>query len=502
MAAVELGQVLQDTYRITRLLGKGGMGVVYEAEHLRLKQRRLAVKVLHPSFADNAEAFERFRREAEIVSALGHPHILYVLDFNQLEGGSPYMVMELLEGEDLKRRLRRGPLAPRQLAQLLTQAGSALQLVHSHGVVHRDLKPSNIFLLKTPGDELHIKLLDFGVSKVRHGGSIVTQDDALIGTPSYMSPEQARGAVTEIDHTTDIFSLAIITHYCLSGELPFEAPTVPGVLFCICYEDPKPLPAIPGLSSQAEAVLARAMAKKKRDRYQRVEEFAREMSEALAGAEGLAGALPTTDELTNPVRELPPTELDTVRPGLPRHELPTSPLTTLSGAAASLAPRSPQRGRPTALLLGATGVVILLAGVAFYLALGPAPEPPPPVEAAAGAQASRADARPAPMVAPIASAPDAASRDLSRRVRITLRISPATARVLLDGRPARANPLELPRSSVERELRASAPGHLPATRTFVPLEDRVLELRLAPRARPAAKPEPTARPKKKLYDDL
>ncbi len=307
---VRVGQVLHETYRITALIAAGGMGIVFEAEHVRLSRKKFAIKVLHPSVMEDPAAYVRFRREAEIVSGLGHPHIIYVSDFNELDSGQPYLVMELLEGEDLKKRIRGGgpPLTPAQVSQIMEQTAGALQVAHDKGIVHRDLKPGNIFLVNTPGDDIHVKLLDFGISKIRHSKSGVTEDLTLLGTPFYMAPEQAEGEITDIDHRTDIFSLGTITYLTLSGKLPFEAPSTPGVLFKVCYQDPRPITEhLPGIPEEVHRVLTRAMSKSKTDRYQRAEDFSSELRAALAGVIN-----PATRPAPRTVQDLVPPSMERI----------------------------------------------------------------------------------------------------------------------------------------------------------------------------------------------
>ena len=304
---VRVGQVLHETYRVTALIAAGGMGIVFEAEHVRLSQKKFAIKVLHPSVMEDPAAYVRFRREAEIVSGLGHPHIIYVSDFNELEGGQPYLVMELLEGEDLKRRLREtGPLTTEQVSEVMEQTAGALQVAHDKGIIHRDLKPGNIFLAETPGSDIHTKLLDFGISKIRHSKSGVTEDLTLLGTPFYMAPEQAEGEISDIDHRTDIFSLGTIAYLALSGKLPFEAASTPGVLFKVCYQEPLPITDhMPEIPKDVHRVLTRAMSKSKTDRYQRADEFAAELKAALAGV-----SAPSSSRAPRTVPDLKPPTME------------------------------------------------------------------------------------------------------------------------------------------------------------------------------------------------
>jgi serine/threonine-protein kinase len=268
------------------------MGEIYEAEHVRLSGKRVALKVLHPLFMADQTTYVRFRMEAQIVSALGHAHIIEVSDFNELEGGQPYMVMEWLDGEDLGQRLERdGPPGPAGLARLVRQSASALQRVHEQKIVHRDLKPGNIFLLGDPAGEPLVKLLDFGISKIKSGQHrlapedqpALTRDKTILGTLHYMSPEQAAGAVRAIDHTTDIFSLGVIAYLCLSERLPFEARSLGAYILEVNKKTPTPVTDLaPDLHADVDRVLSRAMAKKPARRYQRAETFAADLSEALA----------------------------------------------------------------------------------------------------------------------------------------------------------------------------------------------------------------------------
>jgi len=279
-----IGQILHETYRIERKLAEGGMGAIYEASHVRLPKKRFAVKLLLGDVADKPDIFARFRREAEIATELGHPNIVDVLDFHETTEGQPYIVMELLDGEDLGARLRRsGTLEPAWLARLMTQVGSALQAAHSKGIVHRDMKPENIFLVSGGAVEPMAKVLDFGISKIKHSKSVVTQANAVFGTPYYMSPEQAVGNVADIDAATDIFALGTICYQALSGAAPFEAPTVPGIIYKVCHEYPVPISTVvPGLPPALDPVLNRALAKDKAERYQRVDEFVADLEAAIS----------------------------------------------------------------------------------------------------------------------------------------------------------------------------------------------------------------------------
>jgi eukaryotic-like serine/threonine-protein kinase len=240
---LSVGGLVADTYRVTRLLGRGGMGAVWAAEHLRLPGRQVAVKVLLSPGVASGEAFARFRREAEIASRLGHPHIVQVLDFHTLPTGEPYIILELLQGETLAQRLQRGPVPLEEALTISRQVGSALQAAHRAGVVHRDLKPDNIFLC-TPQAEMpgpNTKVLDFGISKIRGSQTVATQDAVLMGTPQYMAPEQALGRNTSIDARTDVFALGAIVYEMLGGAPAFAGSSLAEVVYKVVHAQPQPL---------------------------------------------------------------------------------------------------------------------------------------------------------------------------------------------------------------------------------------------------------------------
>ena len=295
---IRVGAVLRDTYEITSLLGKGGMGTVFLARHRRLPGKQVAVKVLHNSASLNPELYARFRREAEIASQLGHPNIVQVLDFDTLQDGAPFLVMEYLRGESLEQRLTRGPLPVHEALSITRQVCSALQAAHRAGVVHRDLKPANVFLVPTDSGGVvaeQVKLLDFGISKMLDSQTLQTQDAVLIGTPQYMAPEQALGKNSEVDARTDIFALGCIVYELLSGRPPFagDGGSIVQVVFRIVHGQPEPLASLcPGLPSEVLGAVEKALAKSPQDRYPDVGSFIAELTgsplQSLAGA-----AIPT-----------------------------------------------------------------------------------------------------------------------------------------------------------------------------------------------------------------
>jgi serine/threonine protein kinase len=282
------GIVVAETDEITRLLGQGGMGAVWEAKHLRLPGKRVVVKVLLFGATDPT-VLARFRREAEIGSRLGHPNIVQVLDFNTLPDATPYIVLELLQGESLASRLLRGPVPLEQAKSIVTQVGSALAAAHREGVVHRDLKPDNVFLCPTDlGGEVRdvVKVLDFGISKIRGSNTVLTQDAALLGTPQYMAPEQATGRNDEIDARTDVFAFGAMTFEMLAGKPPFTGDTLASVIHAIVYAPTPPLAALAKETPPAiVAAIERAMEKNRDARFPDVNSFVKAVtSRSLATA--------------------------------------------------------------------------------------------------------------------------------------------------------------------------------------------------------------------------
>jgi serine/threonine-protein kinase len=276
--------VLRNTYKIVSVLGRGGMGAVYLAQHLRLPGKQVAVKVLRGGDQVTQEIFTRFRREAEIASRLGHPNIVEVLDYDTLEDGTPFLVLEFLRGESLQSRLERGRLPLGEVFSYTRQMGSALQAAHGAGIVHRDLKPANVFLVPTDSGGVvgqRVKLLDFGISKVLSSETLQTQEQTLIGTPQYMSPEQAMGKNREIDARTDIFALGCIVYEMLTGKPVFGAGSLAQMIFRVVYEPADPLgPLCPEAPAHTIAAVERALAKRAEDRFPDVASFV----EALTGS--------------------------------------------------------------------------------------------------------------------------------------------------------------------------------------------------------------------------
>src|SRR6186713_630159 len=280
-----IGQTLRGTYRILSVLDQGGMGLVFDAEHTRLR-RRVAVKVLARHLTSDTQALARFNREAEIISQLEHPHIVQILDFDTTEQGEPYIVMELLKGESLSERLERdGCLPIADAARIAHQVASGLFTAHQASIVHRDLKPANIFLTTMPGQGRVVKLLDFGISKRVGVGRSLTGEFDVLGTPDYMAPEQALGKTQSLDHRGDQYALAVIAFETLSGQTPFSGSDLLDVLHKVVSATVPPIERFaPHVSPLVGAVLNRGLEKDPAARYPTVLDFASAFSTACESA--------------------------------------------------------------------------------------------------------------------------------------------------------------------------------------------------------------------------
>ncbi len=276
LVTVTPGTVLANKYRVERILGRGGMGLVVEATNLNLG-RRVALKFLHSEALENPVAVERFWREARAAARIDHPHVARVMDVESLETGGPCMVMEYLEGVDLEVWLRqKGRLSIEQAATFMLQVCDAIAEAHRVGIVHRDIKPANLFVTHTGAGLPFIKVLDFGISKVANDAvGSVTKTTAFLGSPLYMSPEQMKSS-KGVDERSDIWSLGAVLFELLTGEVPFRADTIPELTLKIALS---PTPLLTALRADAsvllEGVVHRCLEKEREARYGSVSELMR-----------------------------------------------------------------------------------------------------------------------------------------------------------------------------------------------------------------------------------
>jgi len=301
-----VGEALGGRYKVLRRIGEGGMGAVYEAEH-KVIGKRVAIKVLLERFGEKQDLVKRLLNEARLASAIGHENIVDVTDFGTTDDGRAYVVMEYLEGEPLSELLaREAPLAVSRCLGIVRQVAGALSAAHDKGIIHRDIKPENVYLIKR-GNRDFVKVVDFGVSKAVHSGEEgaealrLTRTGTLMGTPLYMSPEQARGD-EDVDSRADVWAVGVLLFECLTGEVPFRARNYLQVISQVLnHEVVRPSQVQPnlGLPEAVEQVVMRALAKDRKERYQRMQDFRSDLDRLALGDElasvdlGAAGAEPT-----------------------------------------------------------------------------------------------------------------------------------------------------------------------------------------------------------------
>ncbi len=288
------GDVLAEKYRIVRMIGRGGVGEVYEGENLRIR-RKVAIKTLRSEFLAKSDVVQRFEREAQAAGRIGSAHIVEVLDLGDLPDGSRYLVMEFLEGLTLSKHIKgAGRLGSVETAQLLVQLLEGLGAAHTAGIVHRDLKPANIVLTSKAGDHF-VKILDFGVSKFNTLASdelAMTKTGMVVGTPHYMAPEQAKGA-RGVDGRADLYAVGGIAYECVTGQVPFSAQTFNELLFKIVLETPPPIESfVTDLDPDFASIVRKAMAREPNQRFQTAADLQQALSDWLVRVTG--GKLGTT----------------------------------------------------------------------------------------------------------------------------------------------------------------------------------------------------------------
>lgn len=292
-----VGALLQGRYRIIRRIGEGGMGIVYEAEHV-LIEKRVALKVLRDDFSNRPDVVERFRQEAKSASRIGHENIVDISDFGETPSGASYFVMEFLQGRDLAHVLTaQGTLDSERALRILLQCCRALGAAHHKGIVHRDMKPENIFLTERDGNSDFVKIVDFGIAKMSDvetagaPGRKLTKTGMIFGTPEYMSPEQAAGK--QLDHRVDIYAIGVILFEVVTGRVPFVGDTFMGILTQHMFGVPPSLREVnPNVqvSPNLESVIYKALSKDANDRFQSMEEIVRAIAEELGDVTLTRGA--------------------------------------------------------------------------------------------------------------------------------------------------------------------------------------------------------------------
>ncbi|HEY5145301.1 MAG TPA: serine/threonine-protein kinase [Polyangiaceae bacterium] len=440
----EAGHVIDGKYRLGRCIGTGGMGAVYEGENLLIR-RRVAIKILHSGSTGNADAIRRFEREAQAAGEIGNDHILEVLDLGSLPNGDRYLVMEYLDGETLAARIERhGKLTPHQISPIARQFLTALASAHAAGIIHRDLKPENIFILRAKAGRVDfVKLIDFGISKFSRrfteGEQRMTRADAVLGTPVYMSPEQARGA-RETDVRSDIYSCGVILYESVTGRVPFDGDSFNDLMFKIALSDaPSPLIHVPSLDPDFAWIIERAIKRDPNERFASAQEFAESLDEWMR-----KNALTDTLSMPRPSDAFPARSLTstgastsavTLSPGETSALRLKKTGTEGSWAASQGAVTEPGRRKRLPRLAAFSAVGLLLVG--FIIAIMVRGDPTPPAVRAATELPASVTAPPtgSPDVAPSALAAAAPAGSIDAAASASSKHEPP-AKALATSRPA------------------------------------------------------------------
>ncbi len=398
-----------NNYEVRSILGEGGMGAVYLAEH-PFMGRKAAIKVLRRELAEDRGLVERFMNEARAANAIHHPNIIDIIDVGLLPSGIPYLMMEFLEGESLAKRIeRQGRLPVADAVAVATQTASALDAAHDKGIVHRDLKPDNLYLVPDDGRPFgaKVKVLDFGIAKLRgelSGTGAKTQSGSVMGTPPYMSPEQCRGITEEIDHRTDVYALGIILYEMLVGAPPFMSA---GWGEVVLMHVTKPVPSLRAknadVPAELEAVILKALAKLSGDRWASMDELDAALRKSIGArprgfASGLktgAGAAPSGTGASSTRTRTPTTLGSSSGEVTPGASIGSGSGGDARGGDEGAPPRAPLWRRP-ALLLGGG---VALAAVIAALTVSERREPAATPNLATGAAATLA--APAPTTATV-----------------------------------------------------------------------------------------------------
>ncbi len=493
-ADLQPGEVIGE-YEVQKKIGEGGFGAVYSALHPVIG-KSAAIKVLNLEFSKNQQIVSRFVEEARAVNQINHRNIIDIFSFGQLPDGRQYYVMELLEGQPLDTYLEEhGALTPERVVEILGGVAKALDAAHQRGVVHRDLKPENIFLARDTDGDIYPKLLDFGIAKLMTGAEgHKTRTGTQIGTPYYMSPEQCRGVA--LDHRSDIYSFGVMLHQLLTGQLPFVAETMMGVMMRHVQDPAPPVSSVrPGLPKALDDCLLRMMAKSPDDRPQSVgaafDEFARLVqlnpSSKTVVDLGAAKTVPGTGPMAM-----------------------AQPAATAVGTApgASVTKPSAEASKSSA-LWWVLGAAVLLGGGTFALLSGGADESKADATAAAAAESGASEpqqlAEPDVAVEPAPVAPErvvegappsaASAEPAPKEIELSVQTTPPQAAVFLDDVQLglAPGPFKLGRGSEPVSLVVRAKGYQEGVVKYTPKQSGAVTIELS-KLRPTPRPSPPVRP--------
>jgi hypothetical protein len=423
-----IGETLGGKYRVLQQIGRGGMGVVYEAEHLGLG-KRVAIKLMLEKYTGDTEAVARFHREAFAAGRIGNPHIIEIFDMGKAPDGRSFVVMELLSGFPLAKVLEMsGALPPWRAVQIMRQVLRAVEAAHAKGIIHRDLKPDNIFLIRQGDDQDFVKLLDFGISKVLNveeqvAITTLTTTGVVMGTPLYMAPEQALG--NRVDRHADIYACGVILYEMLAGRPPFDGPTYAALVGKLLTAAPPPLGELrPGLPASLVRAVHRALEKEPGDRFDSAEQFAA----ALPG-----NATPSGFELAG----------------------------TLDGGASAAVSVPRRSGRFRNVMIAASAFTLAAAATAVVLVVTDDEEAAPAsaAQVAPGAEAAQVrtdEAEPKERTAPRRPPPVGTGT-------LDVKTVPSGAAVIVDGHAAGTAPIEVRLEVGRHQVRLELAGHAAVT---------------------------------------
>jgi serine/threonine-protein kinase len=452
-----IGVTLSGRYLVTKKIGQGGMGAVYEAKHTAIGGR-FAVKVLLDKYAKRDAIVARLKQEAQLATSLDHEHIIRVTDFGSTDDGRTFVVMEFLEGESLAERLaRETKLSEQHVLRIAAQAASALAAAHAKGIVHRDIKPENLFLIKRKEQDF-VKVVDFGISKnlrasdEQEEAPRLTQTGMVLGTPLYMSPEQARGD-EDLDARVDIYALGVIMYEAATGRVPFAGTNYLSVISQVLNDEPKPVRELrPELSDEFEAIIQRTMAKKREDRY--------------------ASATALLDDL-NALLEDPTHSTERAKITSPRRRIPRPKIPKLAWA------------------IGGVGILVAAVTIAVVMMNGGTPKkkqqvvvplPPPPADAAVA----------------VAPPPVDAYVDPTKRMSIRVETEPKGATILRESEVLGVSPVEftIVKKTKDIKITAQLAGYVDGVATFDPEDEpddqKTIKIKLVKDRHPTAHPKQPA----------